>query len=497
MAAIDKKVRQLIASLDDSHLFQENWLQMLRNIILVLLIAITVWCLCASLEYVVSQLSERLIGPYRDNHQITQSIERNNIIIADHVKIESNVRRKESYQTMKAHHYIPWILLGLMLAGGIIRGFLIRLPSWKDAEGDGSDTSVEYFHDTYSEEKNPEQAAISRYKMPTFLHAIRRYIMTCLTLAVGGSGGLEGPVIPIGEAIAAGWGKLFRVHRADNLRAMQMAGIAAAVGTLLHAPIAAAIFAAELVFYDRIVYRTLLYSLIATMLVYELNNHFLLTQPLFSVGPHPKSYSIKEYLEVSLVAILISAPAGFGVHYVFEKLKNIFSLLPVLLRAPIGALLTVAIALLIWHVFSLAPYNVLGFGEETVRQALNGTGSPMLNIWWVIVIVVIARTFTTGFTLMSGGSAGLLIPAMFMGGMSGDAIFHLLAQFGLVAAHDGASIFIISGIAAALVAIIEVPISIIIMVIEIFGLSFGPPAIISVVVCHKFAERFRLYRHKS
>ena len=61
------------------------------------------------------------------------------------------------------------------------------------------------------------------------LQALRRVFITALTLGCGGSGGLEGPIIPIGENIGAGVCRWLRVKEANTLRSLQMAGIAAAV----------------------------------------------------------------------------------------------------------------------------------------------------------------------------------------------------------------------------------------------------------------------------
>ena len=121
------------------------------------------------------------------------------------------------------------------------------IPVWKSSEGDGATQSIEYFLKSYSE-TNDQKAVESRYSRATFMEAARRLFITTLTLGAGGSGGLEGPTIPIGEAVGAGWSKVFKVASADDLRCFQMAGIAAAVCTLLNTPFAAAIFAAEVVY---------------------------------------------------------------------------------------------------------------------------------------------------------------------------------------------------------------------------------------------------------
>ena len=114
-------------------------------------------------------------------------------------------------------------------------------------------------------------------------------------------------------------------------------------------------------------------------------------------------------------------------------------------------------------------------------------------VWWVLGLVVVMKALTTGLTLMAGGSAGLLVPAMYMGGMTGAMMFLLLQSLGIYMPPDAITLFVITGIASGLVAIVEVPIATIAFVIELFGASFGPVAILSVVICYHFSRRWELY----
>ena len=442
-------LKHLRAIQDQSHLIQESWRELGRNILLVIIISATVWLYCGTLLWLVDNSTEYLFT-------------------------------------------IPWLLFGTLIIGAIIRDLLLRFSSWKDAEGDGVAGSLDYFYQSYQDQINQIKEQ-RRYQQPTFIRALRRVILTFLTIGTGGSGGLEGPVIPIGESVGSGWSKKFKIFNPDDLRAMQMAGIAAAFTTLLNAPFMAAVFAAEFVFSDRIIYRTLFYSLIAALFAYYLNNHFLHIQPLFSFHHRSRVYTSAEYFYVTLVAILISAPAGLGVRYVFQKLKQLVQFVPNQFRATTGAILTVATALLLWQFLNISPEHILGVGEGTLRIVYEGSGNGQLQVWWILVILVLAKTLVTGLTLMAGGSAGLLIPAMFMGGMSGAAIYYGLTALGLSFGITSPDIFIVAGIASSLVAVIETPIAAILFVLEAFGAAFGPPAIAACVVTHLLAKRFRLY----
>ena len=67
-----------------------------------------------------------------------------------------------------------------------------------------------------------------------------------MTLGAGGSGGIEGPSIPVGQYVGTGVAKILEVRDIMWLRVLEMCGISAAITTLLHAPLTGAVFARSL-----------------------------------------------------------------------------------------------------------------------------------------------------------------------------------------------------------------------------------------------------------
>ena len=508
-----KEVKRENSAQDTSHNIQETWLDLSRNFIIISLIAVTVWGFCSSMRWAVEESSEFLFAPFQhhsEHEKAPHQKQSEHIAIATHTEpttlneestqIEpSKHQEKSEHITTPEHHTEskgdtalgPWIIFGVLILGGIIRGLLIQLPSWKGAEGDGVATSLEDFHATY-DYKQTSSGHQPRYENATFGSAIRRVIMTSLTVGTGGSGGLEAPVLPIGECIAAGWAKLFRTPSPDDLRIYQMSGIAAAVATLLDAPFTAALFAAEILYTDRMVYRPLLYSLLGAIVAYALNNHFLHFEPLFTISTHSHLYTLTEYAQVALVALICSAPAGITVNIVFVFLKDKIQKVHSIARAGVGAIGAGAIALTLWFTLGIEPQHILGVGEETLKQVMEQQGNPLLQVWWVLLLLVAAKTLATGLTLMAGGSAGSLVPAMYMGGVTGGAVYYALVSLGIPAGPDP-SLFVVTGIASGLVAVIDVPLAAIAFVMEVFGSHYGPPAIVACILCHMIVKRLKLY----
>jgi CIC family chloride channel protein len=436
----------------------DMWADIVRKTLIVAIVSFTVWAGCALMRWLVGIGTQWLF---------------------------------ETAETYHAKYALMGgaVILVIMLMAGIARGLLLLSPAWKDAEGDGIDKALVSFHQTYQGDGIDPTA---RYAKPTFLLAAQKLVMTTLTIGGGGSGGLEAPSVYLGETMAAGWSKVFKRPSADELRLYQIAGIAAAMGTLLKAPFAAALFAAELVYAGRIIYRKLAYCLIAGVLAYTFNNHLLGLGGLFDPAEHARMFVWQEVLLVLIVAVGFSAPAAIALGPVFRAAERLFAKLSIVPRAITGALVTGAIGVLMWLLFDLSPEHVLGTGEETINVIVKGIGPAILETWWILLLAVVTKTFATAATLKSGGSAGMLFPSMYMGSLVGAAAYYLLGQIGLYAGPDVA-VFVATGMAAALTAIAGVPLASIALVVEVFGSEYTPAAAAACAVCFTASRRFSLY----
>ena len=56
------------------------------------------------------------------------------------------------------------------------------------------------------------------------------------------------------------------------------------------------------------------------------------------------------------------------------------------------------------------------------------------------------------------------------------------------------AIFVVSGIASALVAVVGVPMAAIALVLEVFGPQYSPPAVLACGLTYVITQRVRLYR---
>ncbi|HOU39673.1 MAG TPA: chloride channel protein [Promineifilum sp.] len=383
-----------------------------------------------------------------------------------------------------------------------------------DMEGDGVERAIALY---YASEPSFERALLGkegvevRWELPTVSLAVRKFVATWATLGSGGSGGLEGSVALMGESIAAAIFKPRPLLRAgaqrrwlsaplawwssvetDHLQTAQLSGIAAAVATLTGAPFTSAFFAAEVMYRRRPLVEKLIYSLIATLVAYFLSSVVHLGhQTLFTVDSlYLPSSSWGYYglvLLISLIIVLVSA--------VFIQLRraleNAFHhrLPNIWLRHLTGAALTalvsvVVVALtfgrgLIDHGGALQ--LVLGTGDWAIGRALAGELTLGLAL-----VALVGKMVATATTIGSGGSAGLLIPSLYLGAM--------VATIVAVRTPYEPMTLIVPAMTASLVSIVNVPLAAMLLPVELFSGHYLPPALLAVIVCSLLTQKTPIYR---
>jgi len=383
-----------------------------------------------------------------------------------------------------------------------------------DVEGDGIERAIALY---YASEPSFERALLGkegvevRWELPTVSLAARKFAATWATLGSGGSGGLEASVALMGESIAAAMFKPRPLLRAgakrrwlsgplawwssvetDHLQTAQLSGIAAAVATLTGAPFTSAFFAAEVMYRRRPLLEKLIYSLIATLVAYFLSSIVHVGhQTLFAVDTLYLPASNWGYyglvLIISLVVALISA--------VFIRLRraadNAFHHR---LPAPwprhlVGAGLTALVAAgvvaltfgrgLIDH--SGALQLVLGPGDWAIERAMAGELTLGLAL-----VALVGKMAATATTIGSGGSAGLLIPSLYLGAMVATVVAAMTPYQPMT--------LIVPAMTASLVSIVNVPIAAILLPVELFSGHYLPAALLAVVVCSLLTQKTAIYR---
>ena len=329
------------------------------------------------------------------------------------------------------------ILLILPALGGVVSGWLVYKYA-PEAEGHGTDAVIEAYH--------RKQGHI-RSRIPFI-----KTIASAFTLGSGGSGGREGPIAQIGAGFGSFLGRALKLSEKER-RILLAAGMGAGIGSIFRAPLAGALFAAEVLYRElEFEAEVIIPAGISSVVGYCL---FCLVYGWGSLFEAPDIY-FKDPLELFPYSIMAFVLAGMAVLYVrsFYGLQARFRRLriPDHWKPAIGGLATGVIG------FFLP--QTLAFGYGFIQQALDGK-----VVLWLLVAVAFGKIFTTSFSIGSGGSGGVFGPSMVIGASVGGAmgeIFHRL--FPTVVEHT--SSFVVVGMAGFFAAASKAPISTIIFVSE-------------------------------
>jgi len=104
--------------------------------------------------------------------------------------------------------------------------------------------------------------------------------------------------------------------------------------------------------------------------------------------------------------------------------------------------------------------------------------------------LLLGKIFATSFTIGSGGSAGKVIPSLYIGALSGCIIS------GMVLSNDQAlhHSLVVVGMSASLSAIGNVPMASMVMIIEMLGLELGISAVIGALLGYIIGNSDKFYQ---
>jgi CIC family chloride channel protein len=292
-------------------------------------------------------------------------------------------------------------------------------------------------------------------------------LASAISIGSGGSVGREGPIVQIGSALGSSIGQALGVP-ASQLRTIVGCGAAAGVSATFNAPIAGALFAAEVVVGNFAVAQ-LSPIVIASVVATVVSRFFLGNHPAFPVPEYElvSPLELAPYMAVGLAAGIVALAFMFALY----KTEDLFEKFPVheALRACVGGAMVGTIA--IWFP------NVYGVGYSTISAALTSQ-LPTLTLGFLIVAKIAATSITIG----SGGSGGVFAPSLFLGAMTGGFLGSFIHQFAPEAtASSGAYALVTMG--AVVAAATHAPITAIIMIFELTqSITIIPPLMAACVV---------------
>jgi chloride channel protein, CIC family len=298
----------------------------------------------------------------------------------------------------------------------------------------------------------------------TYLHVIT----SSLTVGLGGSVGLEAPIVATGSAIGSNVSRISDLNYQERTLLIAC-GAAAGISAVFNAPIAGVIFAVEVLLTETLV--SYFIPLIISSVVGALCSKIILQElSLFN-------FVLKQNFDYRNVPyyILLGILAGFISLYYAKAFKATekklhYWKINAYVKAIFGGML------LLTMYFLLPP--LFGEGYNSVKLVANGSlqsftentisFSKLSNNWSLIIfagLIVLFKPIAAGITIGSGGNGGNFAPSLFVGSFLGFLFSKILNNTPWIKIPEGN--FTLVGMAGVLSGVMYCPLTAVFLIAEI------------------------------
>ena len=295
-------------------------------------------------------------------------------------------------------------------------------------------------------------------------------LASSITVGLGGSVGLEAPIVLTGSSIGSNIGRILRLNYKSVVLLMGC-GAAGAIAGIFKAPIAALIFSFEVLMLDLTTWSMV--PLLLSSVTAAIVSYFLLGEQVvfaFTISEPFAMHNLPFYILLGIFTGLISlyfTRMNNLVEHTMGQIKN------GLVRTLTGGLLVSVLICLMPHLF--------GEGYITLRTLLTGQSAELFNgtlfegiigsnPFFIIVfflLLIAFKVIAMGLTTGSGGVGGIFAPALFVGGMSGATLAKAVNL--LTPANISVNNFSLVGMAGVMAGVMHAPLTAIFLIAEITG----------------------------
>lgn len=349
----------------------------------------------------------------------------------------------------------PILILGLPI-GGLVIVWLYRVMGREHDKGTNTVISAVRQENTIS------------WKMAPLI-----FVGTIITHFFGGSAGREGAALQMGGSIGNGIANALKMDK-KNITMMIMCGMSGMFAALFGTPMAAAVFAMEMVSVGILYYAALVPCVVASLVA---------SQVAKALYVHAEHFVIVELPELTFRAtwrVIVLAMLCAGLSIVFctvlhkceklmeSKFKNPY------LRVVAASLIIIGLTML------LRTEDYMGAGIEVIERAMNGEARPE---------AFLLKMLFTVLTLTAGFKGGEIIPTLFVGSTFGCLVGQLLGV--------SPSLCAAVGMVALFCGVTNSPIASLLLALEMFGMEVWPYMLLAVAISYMLSGYKSLYKSQK
>ncbi len=317
-----------------------------------------------------------------------------------------------------------------------------------------------------------------------------------LTVGFGGSVGLEGPTVSTGAAISSNISRLFHMNQATRTLLIGAAA-AGAMSSIFKAPIAAIIFAIEVMSLDLTLASML--PLLLASISGVLTSYFFFGSDILLPFDLQDEFIVNDIPYFMLLGIVA---AGVSIYFtkVYASIQYFFDRI----NGPIKRLFIGGVAIGV-IVFLVPP--LYGEGYELMNNMVQGNPTAALknnilnidlsNIWGVIILLVgllLFKIVASAITFGAGGVGGIFAPTLFMGCIMGNCLAKVLNNIGILQSPVSESNFTLVGMTGLMAGVLHAPLTAIFLIAELTGgYELFLPLMITATISYAITKYFVPY----
>ena len=318
-------------------------------------------------------------------------------------------------------------------------------------------------------------------------------ITSSLTVGLGGSAGLESPIVVTGAAFGSNFAQKYKLSQKNRILLLAC-GVSAGIGAAFNAPIAGVLFVVEVILTDITIsaFIPIMISAVTGALV----SNILLSDDIFLRFNEKLSFDFHNTPYYVLLGILAGLVSVFHARN-FRRVECFLSKSKrgKYQKALVGGGL---LAILIFFFPSL-----FGEGYESIKILSSKTPEFLLNntviekfkkneyvLLFFVGIITLLKSFATGLTLGSGGNGGNFAPSLFVGSYLGFFVSKSIQLLGISNSLPVVN-FTIVGMAGILSGLFHAPLTAIFLIGEITGgYNLMIPLMIVSSISYAVSKRF-------
>ena len=300
------------------------------------------------------------------------------------------------------------------------------------------------------------------------------FVATALTHLTGGSAGREGAAVQLGGSIADFLGKYLPLDEEDR-HVMVMCGMSAAFAALFGTPMAAALFALEVVSVGVMYYGALMPCMIASLVASGFSANMGVHAEAFHVSNIPE-FTIMNAVKMGIIA-LGCAVVSIAFCMVLKKTGELYK--KYLKNKYLRVVVAAGIVIVITCILQTADY--MGAGANLIEEAIeHGSAAPTAFIWKMLL---------TAITMKAGFKGGEIVPSFCIGATFGCVLGGLLGV--------GPSIAAACGMVAVFCGVTNCPLTATIIAFEMFGFEGASFYVLAVAICYATSGYYSLYKEQT